>query len=158
MEGAAEFKGHRDHVNALTFTRDNRLLSGGLDTTVLAWNLRPGPANKPFPAAWNALAEPDATAAFQAQGTFLAEPAKAIAWIAERIKPAVIPDPKRLPKLMADLDSPEFTVRDQATKELRELGDRAAEVLREAAEKSESLEVRRRARTLLAELDTKLPA
>ena len=118
----------------------------------------PDPANKPFAATVNALAEPDAAAAFQAQGAFAAEPAKAIAWIAERIKPAVIPDPKRLPKLMADLDSPEFTVRDQATKELRELSDRAAEVLREAAEKSESLEVRRRARTLLAELDTKLPS
>ncbi len=36
----AEFRGHRDRVTALAFTRDGLLLSGGLDTTVLAWDVR----------------------------------------------------------------------------------------------------------------------
>lgn len=36
----AEFRGHRDQVLVLTFTPDGRLLSGGVDTTVLAWDMR----------------------------------------------------------------------------------------------------------------------
>jgi RNA polymerase sigma factor (sigma-70 family) len=35
-----EFRGHRDRVTALAFRRDGRLLSGGLDTTVLVWDVR----------------------------------------------------------------------------------------------------------------------
>ncbi len=35
------FRGHRDRVTALTFAADGRLLSGGLDTTVLVWDVRP---------------------------------------------------------------------------------------------------------------------
>jgi RNA polymerase sigma factor (sigma-70 family) len=35
-----EFRGHRDRVTALAFTPDGRLLSGGLDTTVLVWDVR----------------------------------------------------------------------------------------------------------------------
>jgi RNA polymerase sigma factor (sigma-70 family) len=37
----AEFHGHRDRVNSLTFAPDGRLLSGGLDTTVVVWDVRP---------------------------------------------------------------------------------------------------------------------
>ncbi|HYV39187.1 MAG TPA: WD40 repeat domain-containing protein [Gemmataceae bacterium] len=35
----AEFRGHRNGVTALTFAPHGQLLSGGLDTTVLAWDL-----------------------------------------------------------------------------------------------------------------------
>jgi RNA polymerase sigma factor (sigma-70 family) len=38
----AELRGHRDRVNSLTFTTDGRLLSGGLDTTVLVWDMLAG--------------------------------------------------------------------------------------------------------------------
>jgi RNA polymerase sigma factor (sigma-70 family) len=36
-----EFRGHRGRVCALAFLPDGRLLSGGLDTTVLVWDVRP---------------------------------------------------------------------------------------------------------------------
>jgi RNA polymerase sigma factor (sigma-70 family) len=38
-----EFRGHRDRVTALAFAPDGRLLSGGLEATVLAWDVRPRP-------------------------------------------------------------------------------------------------------------------
>ena len=34
-----EFKGHRDRPTTLAFTPGGKLLSGSLDTTVLAWDL-----------------------------------------------------------------------------------------------------------------------
>jgi WD40 repeat protein len=33
-----ELRGHRDRVSVLAFTPDGRLLSGGQDTTILAWD------------------------------------------------------------------------------------------------------------------------
>jgi RNA polymerase sigma factor (sigma-70 family) len=42
----AEFRGHRDRVTAVAFGPDGRLFTGGLDTVVLGWDVRPprGPA------------------------------------------------------------------------------------------------------------------
>jgi WD40 repeat protein len=37
----AEYRGHRDRVNSLAVTADGRVISGGLDTTVLIWDVRP---------------------------------------------------------------------------------------------------------------------
>src|SRR5262249_57384163 len=65
-------------------------------------------------------------------------------------------DAKRLAQLIADLDSPQFATRDQATRTLRQLGGQAAAALREAAQKSDSAEVRRRAQDLLDECEKQL--
>jgi WD40 repeat protein len=47
----AEFRGHRDRVTALAFGPDGRLFTGGLDTVVLGWDVRPprGAAEGPSP-------------------------------------------------------------------------------------------------------------
>jgi WD40 repeat protein len=150
----AEFRGHRDRVTALAFAPDGRLLSGSLDTTVLAWDARPprGEASGPLATAWDDLAKPDAATAFQAQGRLRAAPAEAVTLLAARLKPAGPVDPKRLAGLIADLDSPEFAVRERAAVGLRQIGRPAAPALREARDKSASAEVRRRAGDLLAEL------
>jgi RNA polymerase sigma factor (sigma-70 family) len=151
----AEFRGHRDRVSALAFAPDGRLLSGSIDTTVLAWDVRPprGTAGS-LDAAWEDLARPDAAEAFRAQGRLRAVPQEAVAFLAGRLKPAAPADPKRLAALVADLDSPEFATREQATRGLRELGGQAAAALREARDRPGStLELRRRAGDLLAELE-----
>jgi RNA polymerase sigma factor (sigma-70 family) len=147
----AEFRGHRDRVCSLAFTPDGRLLSGGLDTTVLAWDVRPPRPSTPGGpgAAWDDLGRAEAKPAFAAQGRLLADPAATVALLAEKIKPAEPVEAKRLAQLIADLDSPQFATRDQAARTLGDLGGQAAAVLRETAEKAESLEVRRRARDLL---------
>jgi RNA polymerase sigma factor (sigma-70 family) len=151
----AEFRGHRDRVTALAFGPDGRLFTGGLDTVVLGWDTRPqrdAPGGT-LAAAWEALAGADGKAGFAAQGRFLAEPARAVEWIAARISPASQPDLARVKALVADLDNEEFATRERASAELKEFGPAAAAALREAVAKSTSAEARRRAGDLLREME-----
>jgi hypothetical protein len=151
----AEFRGHRDRVTALAFGPDGRLFTGGLDTVVLGWDVRPprDAATGTLAAAWEALTEADGKVGFQAQGRFLAEPAKAVAWFAARISPARPPDPARVKILSADLDKNDFATRERATAELKEHGRVAAAALRAVVANSSSAEARRRAAALLREME-----
>src|SRR5262249_32619565 len=106
----AEFPGHRDRPIALTFAPGGQLLSGSVDTTVLAWDIRPPrtAATGSLGPAWTDLAEQESGEAFKAAGRFLAVPSEAVQFFAERIKPAEALDPERVERLLADLDSNEF--------------------------------------------------
>jgi RNA polymerase sigma factor (sigma-70 family) len=150
----AEFRGHRDRITALAFAPDGLLFSGGLDTTVLGWDVRPprDATKGTLAEAWDALAGSDAKTGLQAQGRFLAEPGKAVEWFASRLTPAVRPDPARVKTLIADLDSEDFATRERATAELKEYGAAVAAALRAAVAKS-SAEARRRAEGLLREIE-----
>ena len=162
----AEFRGHRDRVTALAFGPDGRLFTGGLDTIVLAWDVRPPPPRPTLSPsrgegrarggtladAWEALTDSDGRAGFQAQGRFLAEPGKAVEWFAARVTPASPPDPSRVKALIADLNHDNFATRERATADLKEHGPVAAAALREVVAKSSSLEARRRAESLLREM------
>jgi RNA polymerase sigma factor (sigma-70 family) len=151
----AEFRGHRDRVSALTFAPDGRLLSGSLDTTVLAWDVRPPRAagGGQLVSAWDDLALAEAAPAFKAQGRLREASAEAVALLAVRVKPAEPVDPKRLAAWIADLDSPKFATRQQATAALKQLGTSAMAALRAAQDASGSLEMRRRVGALLEELE-----
>ena len=85
----AEFRGHRGRVTALAFGPDGRLFTGGLDTIVLGWDVRPprGPVKGTLANAWDTLGYSDAMAGFQRKG-FRAEPGKAVEWFAARVTPA----------------------------------------------------------------------
>jgi hypothetical protein len=61
-----------------------------------------------------------------------------------RLQPITRPDDQRLARLIADLDAERFTVRDQAEKELEQLGEVAGAACRQALAKQPSLETRRR--------------
>jgi RNA polymerase sigma factor (sigma-70 family) len=150
----AEFRGHRDRVTALAFGPDGRLFTGGLDTVVLGWDVRPpgDAARGTLAQAWEALARPDAQAGFLAQGRFLAEPGKAVACLAARLTPAVRPDPSRVKALIADLGDDDFATRERATAALEEHWPATAAALREAVTKSSSAEARRRAERILREM------
>lgn len=150
----AEFRGHRDRVTALAFGPDGRLFTGGLDTVIRDWDVRPPQTTRGTLAdAWDALTDTGARVAFQAQGRFLAEPDKAVEWFTARIPPARLPEPARLKDLIADLDKEEFATRERATAELRELGPAAAAALRGVVSNSPSAEVRGRAGGLLYEME-----
>jgi hypothetical protein len=152
----AEFRGHRDRITAVVFGPDGRLFTGGLDTMVLGWDVRPprGATKGGLAEAWEALTDADAKAAFQAQGRFLAESGKAVEWMATRVTPFERPDPSRVKALIADLDSDDFATRERATADLKELGPVVAAALREAvAKSSSSAEARRRAEDLLQEIE-----
>jgi RNA polymerase sigma factor (sigma-70 family) len=150
----AEFRGHRDRVTAVAFGPDGRLFTGGLDTVVLGWDVRPPrEAKGTLAEAWEALVNSDAKKGFQAQGRCLAQPDKAVEWIAARVAPVERPDPSRVKALIANLDSEDFTARERATADLRELGPLVAAALREVAAKAPSAEARRRAEDLLKEME-----
>ncbi len=146
-----EFKGHRDAPTTLAFTPSGQLLSGSLDTTVLAWDTRPPRVAQSvtLEIAWNDLAARDAAESFKSEGRFLAAPADAVKFFAAKVKPVEALDPRRIQRLLADLDSNVFAVREAAAKALRELDEQASPYLEATLKSAASLEVRRRVQTIL---------
>lgn len=68
-------------------------------------------------------------------------------------------DESKVKRLVADLDSERFVVRDRAEKELAQLGDRAKSALEQALSRGPDLEVRQRITRLLARCaETAVPA
>lgn len=144
----AEYRGHRDRVTALTFGPDGRLYSGGGDTVVIGWDVRPPRTTQGTVAsAWDDLAKPDARVAYAAQGRFLAEPAAAVG---ARVAVVAEPGAAKLQALLANLAHDDFEVREQATTALRDLGPVAAAALKLPLA---SAEARRRAEGLLRDLE-----
>jgi hypothetical protein len=132
------------------------LISGSNDTTALVWDLtgqRGAKARAIAPedldACWSDLASDDATRAFETIRRLAASPSEAIPYLREHLKPVPAVDQKRLVRLIADLDSNQFAVRENATKELEKLGELAAPACRKALEQKPSVEARRRLEALL---------
>ncbi len=155
----AKFDGRQGQVSALAFSRDGRLLaSGGHNSTILVW--RVSAAARPAPAApdekarerlWAELADKDAAKAYRAVLALAARPAEAVPLLRAKLKPRPGPDPKRLAKLLADLDSDDFETREAASKALAGLGPDAEGALRRALDQAPSAEVRQRVEELLAQ-------
>jgi RNA polymerase sigma factor (sigma-70 family) len=151
--------GHQGGIASLLFTRDGqRLVSGSTDTTTLTWDVsrylhsatRPTALDSSEPGAlWTDLAGTDATKAFEAIRRLSATPDRAAALVRERVRPVSPPDPERLARWVADLESDRFSVRRQAESELEQLGEQAAPTLRKALEGEPSLDLRQRITRLL---------
>jgi WD40 repeat protein len=158
-----EYKGHQGGITCLAFAPDGlTLASGGVDTTVLVWDVGArhglGPLTltaAELQAEWVALAKPDAKPAFQAQRRLIASPAEAVAFIKKELPPAkaTAVEAKKLAQLVADLDSEAFETRDEAYRTLEKLGTLAEPALRKAREGKVSLEMRRRIDDLLDKVD-----
>src|SRR5262249_26230428 len=67
----------------------------------------------------------------------------------DRLRPAAPIDADKLARLLKDLDSPNFEVRDKASRELVEIGQTIVAPLRKALSKSPAPEVRRRVEEVL---------
>ncbi len=150
------FAGHAGPVVGLSFSSDGRTLaSGSGDTTALVWDLTAARSAKlsagGAEAAWKDLASTDAARAYRAVRGLAVSP-QVEAFFRERVKPTPAADPKRLEKLIADLDGDTFAAREAAVKELEKLGDRAAGALRAARAAGPALEPRRRVEALLKRL------
>jgi WD40 repeat protein len=152
----------RGPVNDLLLAADGRRAFTALaDGTALVWDLSPAlvpagplvrsPGPKELAAWWTGLADGDARRAYAAAWRLAELPeATAVAFFRQHLKPAAAADGKKVGRLIADLDSDTFDVRDKASQQLQELGQAAVPALREALEKKSSPEVRRRLETLLA--------
>jgi WD40 repeat protein len=157
------FSGHDRLVTALSFGPDGRtLVSGSWDTTLLVWDVtgvlakqlackRLGPMA--LTRAWEDLGSLDAGRGAQAIATLVETPGQSIRWMRDHLLPAKSPDSKRIERLLGQLDSDTFAEREQASRELGQLGPDVEEALRRYLEGKRSVEARRRAQRLVQELE-----
>jgi RNA polymerase sigma factor (sigma-70 family) len=139
---------------ALAFAPDGRSLVCGMNNgTALVWDVIPAklerePTRDELEKCWADLAG-EACRAYEAVGALVAAAGRGVDFLKEHVAPSKVIAPERLRKLIADLDSDEFTVRDAAVKELDRLGEQAAPALRQALADRPSAEVRKQAEALL---------
>jgi hypothetical protein len=146
------FKGHEREVRAVAFAPDGRTLAtGSADTTALVWDLTGGDAGvrEGLPTLWNALAGLDAVRAHRSIWGMVRHGGEAVGFLRERVKPVAAPAPGALTRLVADVGSERFSVRERAFSELEKVGELAGPAVRVALERPLPLELRRRLEKLL---------
>jgi RNA polymerase sigma factor (sigma-70 family) len=161
----ATFKGHQGLVNYLSFSEDDRrLASASSDSTVLIWDLTGQRKNTTKTRTedsqeqlWKELASDDARRAHYAIWALTATPDKAVALLKDRLHPVKAVKRARLERLLKDLDSDQFTTREQAAAELEKLGALAEPSLRRILQNKPSLEQRRRIEPILNKIETRIP-
>jgi WD40 repeat protein len=163
------WRGHKDTIRSLAFCPDGRVLvSGSDDTTCLLWDVTDSlgargrqtaePAPEEWLAWWEALAGQDAPRAYQAVCALVHNPRGAIPWLRARLPPAPKDRPERIARLLADLDSDQFDLREKATRELEQLEEVVLPALQRALEGRPSAEARRRMGLLLERLRQPAPS
>ena len=98
---------------------------------------------------WQDLAGGDSMKAYHAQLVLIARPAQTVPFLKARLKPVSPTDQAKVEKLLANLDSKQYKVREQAMKELEKLGDLGADAIQKQLLKGKlSLEMVRRVEAL----------
>jgi WD40 repeat protein len=146
-------------IHALAFSNDGaHLASAGTSRKILIWDVRErrqrtGKARtlsrEALAASWRDMADFDAARPFEAQQTLARAPQSAMAFLHERLRPIVAPEPRQVQRLIVDLNSDSYPVREQEMRQLEQLGDGVEVYLRQTLEQRPSLEVRRRVEQLL---------
>jgi hypothetical protein len=151
---------------AVAFSRDGSLLAaaGGLGPFNLrVWDVASFTSSgsrtpfdaKQFPDLWGALAADDLARAFQAERTLSDAPAPILLpLLREHLRPIqeASEEQRRIARWIADLDSDQFKVREQASRELALGGAEAAAALKVAVKGQRTIEFARRAAALLDRL------
>jgi HEAT repeat protein len=147
-------------VTSLAFSSDGKtLISGGGDTTALVWDIRATKGECRTPeAVWADLADAGAARAYDASCVLAGSPNETVQFLKSQLHAVVAPDPQRVTRLIAALDSEQFDVRVQAARELENLGEGVVPALRKALENRPSAELRRRAEQLIEKLTSFTPA
>jgi WD40 repeat protein len=145
------FTGHAGPINALAVAPDGKtLVSASTDTTALVWDLtrvvRPAAAVKVLgreecEERWQALLTGQA-ASFAAICDLTASPQEAVALVREHVKPAPFLNTKRVEQLIADLDSNQYKLRQQANDELGRMDERIVPLIDKALATNPPLEVK----------------
>ena len=158
-EQLRRLEGHRGAVQALAFASDGkRLVSASEDTTALVWDLVTPPRPKPpatvraLEVLWADLGR-DARTAFAAHRALAARPFEAVSFLSEKLLPVTPTDPAVIARLIKDLDSRRFPVREQAMRHLARLEGQAEGALRKTLTRRPSAEVAKRLQELLARLE-----
>jgi WD40 repeat protein len=154
------FSGHRGPLTFVAYAPDGRsVVSGSWDTTMLMWDIygthEAPPRELPereLEAAWTDLTDQDAAKAFRATRKLLSAPGQAGALLSRQLKPVPPVSKDHIARLIKDLDSNSFDVRQKAFDNLDRLGAAAEKALRQALATDLPLEVRRRVEQLLEKL------
>ncbi|MCI0379233.1 MAG: hypothetical protein L0215_16615 [Gemmataceae bacterium] len=142
-------------TNSLTFSPDGKLLAcGDLDRTTLVWRVAELPkpqklSKEELQALWKDLNALDGAKAHRAIEMLAANPDDSLPLLSESLSPAPPVDAKQVHKLIEDLASEQFAVRNQAHAELEKLNDAAVPFLKKSLETTQPLEIRRRLEALL---------
>ena len=161
-EPVRQLVGHRGTVLALGFAPDGkRLVSGSDDSTALVWDLdapqhekrSAGVPGRRFQRLWDDLGSDDAGIAFAAHRTLAALPNAAVALLRARLAPVPPVDAALVSRLIADLDSQHFAVRQRASRVLAQLEGQAEPALRRALAVHPAAEVEKRLRSLIERLE-----
>jgi hypothetical protein len=157
--------GHSGSICTLAFAPDGRrLATASGDTTGLIWDLQPlyaktgvapGKLNaESVNAYWTDLASADAAVAYEAICALAAAPAQALPLLKQHLKPAALVDGKRVARLIDQLDSEQFKVRQKAQDDLLKIGDQVVPLIVKKLQGFHSLEMRKRLERLHAKLTT----
>jgi WD40 repeat protein len=139
-----ELSGVEGTITALAFSRDGKTLaSGGSDTTITLWDMSPKPekidALKPgdLDEMWRSLDGLNAKKADETMRKLIARPTESIPFLKEQLKPAVgmKADAAQIAKLIGDLDSGRYVVREGAMRDLERLGGHARDAVQQALKK-----------------------
>jgi Tol biopolymer transport system component len=159
-----QFDKHTGMVWCVDWSPDGkRLVSGGDDNLIRFHDLgHARMAGKPASSdlnrrqlerLWADLAGADAAKSYRAMRTLVSGPKHSVAFLAEKVAqvgPRI--DPKRVARLIADLDADEFRVREKASAGLAALGSAVEADLQQELARSRSPEARARLRALLRRL------
>jgi WD40 repeat protein len=152
----------RLHVSRMAFSPDGRrLLTAEDNGTALIWDLarfKPvelqarlsGGLDPRFPKRWDRLtASAPVEDARRTIASSVAAPNVAVPFLAERLRPIPHVDVATIRRLIHDLNSEDFDIRERASGKLEQVVDAAESELRAVVENTRSAEVRRQARLLL---------
>jgi WD40 repeat protein len=143
-------------VTALEFAPNGTVLAGGLgDGTIWIWDISRhyGPTleleRDELESRWTDLAVRSAGKAHRAVGDLVSAARISVPFLAERLRPAVNPDPERIEQLVANLGSDSYAIRQAAAKELEKGDAQVIMLLQEALKSSVSLEASLRLKKIL---------
>jgi WD40 repeat protein len=148
---------HRDWAPVAFSPDGGTLVSVGTDNWAVVWDVsritgRPRISAERSPleleADWKDLGG-DAKAGYAALGRLVSSPGHAVPFLEKQLQNTTPVDKKRIEQLIKDLDDNQFSVREQATKELGALGDRVMPALKKALAGTPSAEASKRLGALL---------
>jgi RNA polymerase sigma factor (sigma-70 family) len=158
----ASFAGQTRQILTLAISRDGRrVATGSGDTTILVWDATGGArldaalSAEQLQTLWCDLKDTDAGRAYRSLWQLAVSPKKAFPFLAKKLRPAAPLDAaqqKQANRLLMDLDSNQFSVRQKAEDELEKIGLMVEPALRKALDCKLSLEVRQRIEAVLTKL------